>query len=510
VPEDLLDLSTLGGDPSTMGSAELVPLLRLTVLGHPSAARVGDTCTLPVLGHIGAEVVLNRAEPVFHGVDEGPLRTPFLSRRPVTLTRERAAVRLDPGALAGRIRLEGRPVASPTRIPLAGLGAGVVLRLGTHVVLLLHQEVARPRPEPLGMVGQSQALDALRQQILHLSNSHAPALIRGATGSGKEGTARALHDTSDRRRGPFVALNMAAVPPQLAASQLFGHVRGAFSGAHTSQDGLFVAADGGTLFLDEIGDTPDEVQAALLRVLEMGEVLPVGSTRSRRVDVRVLAATDVDLEAAIEAGRFRSPLYWRLAATQLDVPTLGERRADIGRLLVHFLKEALPLERASLLEPDPAERKVWLSADVVERLALHPWPGNVRELRNVALSLAPLGGHGEPLRADDVRIRLADRPKADAQPPTVLRPRDISDALLEETLEAVDFALGAAAERLGISRPSLNDLVDAHPRLMRPKYLTDAQIDAGRAQAKATGQPLWRVLRVSKRGLSRRLSGADT
>jgi two-component system nitrogen regulation response regulator GlnG len=164
-----------------------------------------------------------------------------------------------------------------------------------------------------------------------------------------------------------------------------------------------------------------------------------------------------------------------------------------------------------LLDPEPTERKVWLSADVIERLALYEWPGNVRELRNIALSLSNLRGPRDPLKADDIRGSLRSPTPAAAPelPEEGLKPRHVSPELLAQTLEAVDWGLGAAAERLGISRPSLNELVDAHPTLKRAKFLTDAEIEAGRERADQTGQPLWRELKVSRRALTRRLSGAD-
>jgi two-component system response regulator GlrR len=206
------------------------------------------------------------------------------------------------------------------------------------------------------------------------ASSDASVLIYGESGTGKELLARAIWKASARRGKPFVAINCGAMPEQLLESELFGHVRGAFSGAVKDTEGLFKAADGGTLLLDEIGDMPAALQVKLLRVLQEGEVRPLGSTRSVKVDVRIIVATHRRLDEEIELGRFREDLYYRLNVVSIDLPTLAERREDIPLLAMHFLRELAEKYQRPLNGFAP---------DAMEMLVASSWPGNVRQLRNV-------------------------------------------------------------------------------------------------------------------------------
>ncbi len=222
------------------------------------------------------------------------------------------------------------------------------------------------------LVGLGRAMLALTASIERVATSSAPVLISGETGVGKELVARAIHARGDRRDHPFVAVNTSAVNDDLFESEVFGHVRGAFTGAAQTRKGLLTEADGGTLLLDEIGDMPMSMQAKLLRVLQFGEVRPVGSDRVHFVDVRIIAATHRDLPALVREGRFREDLYFRLNVLPLVVPPLRERREDIPTLAAHFLEEAR--QRASL---SPVRS---ISDEALRTLTAAPWPGNVREL----------------------------------------------------------------------------------------------------------------------------------
>ena len=215
--------------------------------------------------------------------------------------------------------------------------------------------------------------DLLRQARL-VADSDASVLIFGESGTGKELLARAIHRASRRAERPFVAVNCGAIPGELLESELFGHARGAFTGAVQAHKGLFQAADGGTLFLDEIGDMPLPLQVKLLRVLQEGEVRPVGSTQSIPVDVRVISATHRDLEAARAAGQFREDLYYRLNVVSMRLPPLAERREDIPVLATHFLRKLAERYR----KPLPT-----LAPDAMALLIAAPWPGNVRQLLNL-------------------------------------------------------------------------------------------------------------------------------
>lgn len=220
-------------------------------------------------------------------------------------------------------------------------------------------------------------------RIDQFATSRAPVLIRGESGTGKELVARALHARGTRARSPFIAVNAAAIPEHLLESELFGHVRGAFSGATQARRGLLTEADGGTVLLDEIGDMPLDLQAKLLRVVQFGEVRPIGSDRSHGVDVRFLAATHRNLKAMAEEGRFRADLYYRLSVLELKVPALRERRAEIPALVTHFLA------RARERKPDSPVRAI--DPGALRALAHAPWPGNIRELASTVERLVVLG-----------------------------------------------------------------------------------------------------------------------
>jgi len=224
------------------------------------------------------------------------------------------------------------------------------------------------------IICQSRAM-AEQIELAHLvADSNVTILITGATGTGKEVIARAIHEASPRLANPFIAINCGAIPEQLLESELFGHEKGAFSGAITRHEGLFQAASGGTLFLDEIGDMPLTLQVKLLRVLQDFEVRPVGSTKSYPVDVRIISATHRDLEARVEKGDFREDLYYRLKVVPIDIPPLSERREDIPLLVSHFL------QRYSETNHKPLKR---FAPDAMQYLASAAWPGNIRQLMNV-------------------------------------------------------------------------------------------------------------------------------
>ncbi len=237
-----------------------------------------------------------------------------------------------------------------------------------------------------GVIFRSSRMAALMADARMVAASDASVLIRGESGSGKEVLARAIHRASPRAKGPFVAINCGAIPEQLLESELFGHAKGAFTGAATSRVGLFQTANGGTLFLDEIGDMPLALQVKLLRVLQERVVRPVGTTRAEQVDVRLLSATHRDLDAAMAQGQFREDLYYRLDVVSLTLPRLEERREDIPLLAAHF---------AGLLAVKYGKPINGFAPDALEALATASWPGNVRQLFNVveqscALTSTPL------------------------------------------------------------------------------------------------------------------------
>ena len=234
-------------------------------------------------------------------------------------------------------------------------------------------------PQPT-LVGSSPAIERLRMLIAQVAPTDARVLILGESGSGKELVANAIHRYSPRARGPFVSVNCAAIPRDLVESEMFGHERGAFTGAHDRRIGRFELADSGTLFLDEIGDLQLEAQAKLLRVLESGEIQRIGAERSQRVNIRALAATNRRLEDAVEHGAFREDLYFRLNVFPIEVPPLRNRLGDIPELVEHLAARLRPRQPAHFTE------------DALKALARHSWPGNVRELANIVERLMIVGG----------------------------------------------------------------------------------------------------------------------
>jgi DNA-binding NtrC family response regulator len=278
-----------------------------------------------------------------------------------------------------------------------------------------------------------------------------PVLICGETGTGKELVARALHDQSGRR-GEFVPVNCGSIPKELVETELFGHERGAFTGAGTRKAGLFQQADGGTLFLDEIGELPDVLQTRLLRALENGVVRPVGATREALVNVRVVAATHVDLEKAVADGRFRRDLYYRLAAAIITTPPLRARRSDIPLLVDRILRDEAG-----------GSGQCRLSAAAMGAVMEHTWPGNVRELKNVLRRATALGG-GRVIEPAD--LKLAPLPPSaqgegldDEEQLRLIGQtfEQIEREVLLRTLKRCSGNQRAASEALGIPRSTLND-----------------------------------------------------
>jgi DNA-binding NtrC family response regulator len=297
------------------------------------------------------------------------------------------------------------------------------------------------------ILGKSKAMRGLFRLIRQVAHSQATILVFGESGTGKELVARSIHQHSPRRDRPFVAIDCGALPETLLESELFGHVRGSFTGAISNKKGLFEEAHGGTLLLDEIGGTSLAFQSKLLRVLQENEIRPVGSSKSIRVDVRVIAATNRDLKAAVKEGTFREDLYYRLAVIPIVLPPLRERREDIPLLANHFVAKYCEKNR---LEPKR------LSAKALKLLIDHPWPGNVRELENV-IERAVLTSPGREIDPGT----LFPEPERREESPQALR-QAIRTAMeiLEKRkiIEATEKAGGIRAEAariLGISRATL-------------------------------------------------------
>ncbi|MCC6672687.1 MAG: sigma-54-dependent Fis family transcriptional regulator [Planctomycetes bacterium] len=307
------------------------------------------------------------------------------------------------------------------------------------------RRLAASEEDPAGILGESPAIQELRGLVERVAGSDTNVLIQGENGTGKELVARSIHLRSARRDGPFVVLNCGAIPEALLESELFGHERGAFTGADKRRLGLFEASDGGTLFLDEIGELPVAVQPALLRALQFREIRPVGSDRLRTVDVRLVAATNRDLHAEIAAGRFREDLYYRIAALTLEVPPLRARRGDVPILA------AAILARVCLA----SGRRIELAPDAVAALQQHEWPGNVRELEN-ALTRLCVFAPGDTIHAAEVERLVVQRARRTA--PGSLPTLDLEELERLAVLESLRRHGGdkkAAAAELGVSLKTL-------------------------------------------------------
>ena len=422
-----VNMPRMNGLVAMMAMAEVDSALSMVILTGESAIRTAREAILKV----GAFDVVGKPPEAEHllGVIAEAARLTGLRRGarapadrrvgPVPANRTRAPDPASPGARAW----SGRP-AEPGRVP-----AGPV-----------------PAEGDLGMVGDSAPMRALRDTLRQVGPAQSRVLITGENGAGKELVAHAIHQLSRRAAGPFVKINCAAIPRDLVESELFGYERGAFSGALQAKKGRLELADGGTLFLDEIGDLSLEAQAKLLRVIESGEVERVGGTRTQKVDVRILAATNRDLAAAIEAGEFRQDLYFRLNVLPVPVAPLRERRADISALASAFLQACCEAEAK------PAKR---LAPEAERLLGGYHWPGNVRELKNLMERAAVLVP-GDEVRAEDLAPWLdSDTERGEGAGLRGEIERREAEAV-RRALESANWNVTQAAAGLGIDRTNLH------------------------------------------------------
>ncbi len=502
-----------GDEPSTVvgvardsddhpGEGKSRPALRIA--WHRDLRRVGD---LGVLEDEQSEIS-RKSAPFDIGKDVVLSRDPFL-----TVIDRGGPIELQPRQTRMPVEINGKPFVQPLTFSESDVSAGVIIVLAHEIVVCLHRiEVPVQRGPALGLVGDSDAMERIRRRILSVADLDTTVLIRGPTGTGKELVALAVRSHSKRAAGPFVRISLADVPGQTAASALFGHERGAFTGAAQAHPGLFVQADGGTLFLDEIALAAPEVQNMLLRVLETGEVRALGSSRHRTVNVRVIAATDDTLEVAVAGKRFSEPLFYRLNSYEIRLPALRQRREDVGPLLLHFIREELAAIGASdqLATRDLGERP-WLQASDFATIALLDLPGNVRELRNLATQLAISSRGSGFARLREIEPEgISSEASGPGVPRRASPPRSgVTDAEIEAALVRNKFNLAAAAKQLGIHRATLYERLRKIPSAVRdPATLTDDEILRSHERHSGDVAAMAAELRVSRKRLAALLTQA--
>lgn len=471
----MIDTDLTLPSPGTQLAPPNQALLALTVLWHPQIARVGEQA---VLHDVGQPLQLNRFLPVFRapGALEGlPLGERCIGREPLLLQRRGEDLLLQIPAGRMQVDIAGQPAVGERLLSRALLAEGVVLGLGGAVLLCLHWVQALPRAgEQAGLIGVSSAMVRVREQIRQVADTDLAVLLLGETGTGKELAARAIHTASRRRTQPWVSVNMATLSESLAAADLFGASKGAYTGAETARQGYFAEAGAGTLFLDEIGNTPEPVQPMLLRVLETGEYRPLGAARNELSQARLVAATDQRLDA----GEFNQPLLRRLEAFVIRLPALRERREDIGLLIVHLLAQWQAQSGVA----------VNFEADFVRELCCYDWPGNVRQLANVVRraalarqaddrpSLGELLGVVVGMLPVTTGLELVGEVVDESTPTRRTRLAELSSAQLIDALEQQAWQIKGAAAVLGISRPSLYKLLEAHPDIRSADAIDEAEL----------------------------------
>lgn len=506
-----------------------VPRYLATIVFHPNQDLIGASAPLP---EIGGSLEISRNSTGFY-FERKPqpycLGDRYISRKPLTLTPGRTGLELALHPESTPVYVDGETLYSQMQLDYHRLKQGVMLDFHRRVLIMLHAK--QPRADDVylpSLLGVSDGIGAVRSALAKVADLDLPVLIRGESGTGKELVAQAIHQLSRRRQQRFLAVNISAVAESLVIAELFGAKKGAFTGANADKPGLFQQADKGSLFLDEVGDARDDVQLALLRALETQEIRPVGSQDAIKVDIRIIAATDADLEEKLRDKRFRNPLLQRLAGFEIWLPPLRERRVDIGLLLTQFLRQAAQeLGCEALFDPENLEFSTFWRKFFLQAIS-YDWPGNVRQLRNVAQQvlvnnrgsadltlpehLVNLFGQQNRLlerprsRTD---VAVGNRPETSAESSRMLPPRrkpsNIGDDELIAALENNRYDLKNTAEDLGISRAALYKMVESHPEFHKAG---DLSIDQIAGCFHATGGDLDRMvaqLKVSKAALKRRL-----
>ncbi|MFZ6731158.1 sigma 54-interacting transcriptional regulator [Undibacterium sp. Ji42W] len=450
-------------------------LLGLSIIWHPDSQRIGEQF---MVSNPDGLVEINRFLPLFRhpGKDGLPLGYGGISRDPVRISRDAGDnILITPPASRMVVELNGAEINAPVALSREQIEAGVILGLGRAIVICLHWMRCLPKHNPaLGFIGVGSAAIVARDQIRQVAGTELPVLLLGETGTGKEIAARAIHAYSKRANAELVSVNMAALNESLAAADLFGAVKGAYTGAQNARKGLFAEAEGATLFLDEIGNTPGSIQPMLLRVLESGDYRPLGAQQDQKSSARLIAATDQDLYSE----GFNQALLRRLESFIIHLPPLRARREDIGVLLLH------------LLSTSKLSNEIGTSLPValVSEFANYDWPGNIRQLSHVlrrALLALQLGEvpqlaslvkttHQAPSSVAQASISTDSKFPQPATPRKKLA--ELSDEDVLHAMENNDWYIQGAAQELGVSRPSMYKLLDNHRQIRRAEQIPIEEI----------------------------------
>jgi DNA-binding NtrC family response regulator len=492
------------------------PLLCLTIVWHSDHSRIGEQFAGTTLASNSSEstIDISRFLPLFRkpGAEGLALGHSVISRDSVRIIRDAengVTIHLPISKMV--VELNGKEMLTPCYLNTEQINEGQILGLGRTILLCIHWMHCLPKPNPVaGFIGVGNAAIVARDQIRQVANTDFPVLLLGETGTGKEIAAQAIHALSKRADAPMVTVNMAALNESLAAADLFGAVKGAYTGAQTARKGLFGEASGATLFLDEIGNAPTTVQPMLLRVLEGGDYRPLGAQQDQQSSARIIAATDQNLESE----SFNQALLRRLESVVIHLPPLRARREDIGILILHLLHSS------SLFN-----NTITLPATLVTELACYHWPGNIRQLAQVLkrVMLALQMGETPSLAslvktlpkpttssatvqvsasAESIRD-ITEEPAATARKKLT----ELSDTDVLEALENNAWYIQAAAQTLGISRPSMYKLLEQHPQIRRVEQIPPEEIRHALKTSAGDMEHCASLLKTPSEALRRHLRG---
>lgn len=460
---------TLTSPLSATAAAER-PLLAVTIAWHPDSKRIGEQF---ICSH--SAFALSRFLPLFQkpGSDGLGLGYRGISREPISIRRDEAdGIHVLPPQNRMVVEINGVEMTDAAYLSSAQIDAGVVVGLGRAVLLCIHFMRCLPKHNPInGFFGVGEAAIKTRDLIRQAARTAGTVLLLGETGTGKEVAARGIHALSQRANAPLVSVNMAALNESLAAADLFGAVKGAYTGAQNSRNGLFAQAQDATLFLDEVGNTPAIIQPMLLRVLETGDYRPLGAQHDIRSNARLIAATDQDLYG----GGFNQALLRRLESFIIQIPPLRARREDIGLLLIHLQQSSKQEEVANINVP----------VDLISRFLNYDWPGNIRQLTHVFKRTLLALQNGD-MPAFDSLVDLAPQrgtTRADAKAAATAMPNgtevtagrkrltDFGEPEVLAAMVANDWYIQGAAQTLGVSRPSMYKLLESHSQIRRAEQI---------------------------------------